>query len=94
MWLINVLLSYFCPNLLFSRFLVLFRLHTKTLLTWLAQELESLDTAKLENLYIQHPVQLEQHLMEGAYNKLLLAKENVPAESYSFFMNILIETVR
>ncbi|CAD5123904.1 DgyrCDS12211 [Dimorphilus gyrociliatus] len=46
------------------------------------------------NIYIRHPVSIEQYLMEGAYNKVFLAKGNVPAESYIFFMNILLNTIR
>ncbi|XP_004925604.1 26S proteasome non-ATPase regulatory subunit 8 [Bombyx mandarina] len=46
------------------------------------------------DLYIRHPLALEQYLMEGSYNKIFLAKGNVPAESYTFFMDTLLETVR
>merc|ERR1712032_1417222 len=37
---------------------------------------------------------LEQYIMEGSYNKVLLAKGNVPAESYKYFIDILMITVR
>ena len=72
------------------------------------------------NVYIKHPVSLEQYIMEGSYNKVilsvvidfnwplackiittsyretqvLLAKGNVPAESYKYFIDILMTTVR
>lgn len=46
------------------------------------------------NVFIQHPLALEQYLMEGRYNKLFLAKGNAPAESYNFFIDILLDTVR
>merc|ERR1712222_306751 len=46
------------------------------------------------NVYIKHPVSLEQYIMEGSYNKVLLAKGNVPAESYKYFIDILMITVR
>lgn len=46
------------------------------------------------NQYIRHPLALEQYLMEGSYNKIFLAKGNGPSESYTVFMDILLETVR
>ncbi|NWZ60215.1 PSMD8 ATPase, partial [Haliaeetus albicilla] len=46
------------------------------------------------NVYIKHPVSLEQYLMEGSYNKVFLAKGNIPAESYTFFIDILLDTIR
>ena len=54
-------------------------------------ELERLPANEIDNnVYIRHPVSLEQNIMEGSYNKDLLAKGNVPAESYNFFIDILI----
>jgi 26S proteasome regulatory subunit N12 len=46
------------------------------------------------NKFIRPPLILEQYLMEGSYNKIFQAKGNVPAESYNFFMDILLDTVR
>ena len=46
------------------------------------------------NIYLKHPVSMEQYLMEGSYNKVFLAKGNVPAESYIFFVDILLKTIR
>lgn len=58
-------------------------------------ELERLDPNQLHsNIYIKHPVSLEQYLMEGAYNKVFLSRGNVPAESYTFFVERLMSTVR
>jgi len=58
-------------------------------------ELERLNPKDVQNnVYIRHPVSLEQYIMEGSYNKVLLAKGNVPAESYTFFIDILMDTVR
>ncbi|XP_028333964.1 26S proteasome non-ATPase regulatory subunit 8 isoform X2 [Physeter macrocephalus] len=34
------------------------------------------------------------YLMEGSYNKVFLAKGNIPAESYTFFIDILLDTIR
>lgn len=46
------------------------------------------------NKFVQHPLALEQYLMEGRYNKLFVAKGNAPAECYNFFLDILLDTVR
>ncbi len=47
-----------------------------------------------QEAHIKHATQLEQQLMEGAYNKVLSAKSNVPDQSYLYFMDKLISTVR
>jgi len=47
-----------------------------------------------QNVYIRHPLSIEQFLMEGSYNKIFLAKGNVPAKNYNFFMDILLDTIR
>jgi len=58
-------------------------------------ELELLPAKEMQtNVYIRHPVSMEQYLMEGSYNKVFLSGGNVPAESYHFFVNILLDTVR
>lgn len=58
-------------------------------------ELELLDPQLLQdNVYIRHPVGLEQFLMEGAYNKVILSRGNVPADTYLFFVEKLIGTIR
>jgi len=58
-------------------------------------ELERLPASEIQNnVYIKHPVSLEQYIMEGSYNKVILAKGNVPAESYKYFIDILMGTVR
>ncbi|OXU29788.1 hypothetical protein TSAR_006957 [Trichomalopsis sarcophagae] len=58
-------------------------------------ELELLPSDQIQsNIYIRHPLSLEQCLMEGSYNKIFLAKGNVPAASYNFFIDILLNTVR
>ncbi|XP_066876500.1 26S proteasome non-ATPase regulatory subunit 8 isoform X2 [Kogia breviceps] len=57
-------------------------------------ELERLPAKDIQtNVYIKHPVSLEQYLMEGSYNKVFLAKGNIPAESYTFFIDILLDTI-
>jgi len=57
-------------------------------------ELELISVADQENFLIKFPVELEQRLMEGSYQRILDARERIPDENYSYFMNILIETVR
>jgi len=58
-------------------------------------ELELLPPKEIQNnVYIRHPVSLEQYLMEGSYNKVFLSKGNVPAKSYTFFIDRLLETIR
>uniref|UniRef100_A0A671KUG8 26S proteasome non-ATPase regulatory subunit 8 n=1 Tax=Sinocyclocheilus anshuiensis TaxID=1608454 RepID=A0A671KUG8_9TELE len=50
-------------------------------------ELERLSAKVIQtNVYIRHPVSLEQYLMEGSYNKVFL--------SYTFFIDILLDTIR
>ncbi|KAL3311057.1 26S proteasome non-ATPase regulatory subunit 8 [Cichlidogyrus casuarinus] len=58
-------------------------------------ELEWLSKEEIEgNIYINHPVSMEQYLMEGNFHKLFLSKSNVPSEKYNFFVDILLNTVR
>lgn len=77
-------------------------------------ELELLPADHIQSdVYIRHPLSIEQYLMEGSYNKvtsyvyfltkvlyftfvfkIFLAKGNVPAKNYNFFMDILLDTIR
>lgn len=57
-------------------------------------ELELLSTSALENPCIKHAVELEQSFMEGAYNRVLSARQTVPHETYVYFMDLLAKTVR
>ena len=58
-------------------------------------ELERLPDNEIQNnVYIKHPVRIEQYVMEGSYKIVLLAKGNGPAESFNFFIDILMDTVR
>lgn len=57
-------------------------------------ELELIPFENLSNLYIKHPLSLEQYLMEGCYNKIFLAKANVPSPYYTLFMDTLVVTIR
>jgi 26S proteasome regulatory subunit N12 len=47
-----------------------------------------------QNVFVKHPVYLEQCMMEGAYNKVTKARSDVPSDTYSFFMDMLMDTVR
>jgi len=58
-------------------------------------ELELIDPKQLhENMYIKHPVEIEQCLMEGSYNKVVRNRASVPANEFLFFIDILLETIR
>ncbi|ERN14062.1 hypothetical protein AMTRI_Chr01g111400 [Amborella trichopoda] len=57
-------------------------------------ELELLSPTALENPCIKHAVELEQSFMEGAYNRVLSARQAVPHETYIHFMDLLAKTVR
>mmetsp|Transcript_4142 Transcript_4142/g.6915 ORF Transcript_4142/g.6915 Transcript_4142/m.6915 type:complete len:273 (-) Transcript_4142:203-1021(-) len=47
------------------------------------------------NIYIKFPAQLEQHIMEGSYNKVLSAKQDGQyAQEGMYFMDMLVDTVR
>ena len=57
-------------------------------------EVELLSVEEQHDIYIKHPIVLEQFLMEGSFHCVFLSKENVPAQNYTFFINILIDTIR
>ncbi|CAD6192584.1 unnamed protein product [Caenorhabditis auriculariae] len=49
---------------------------------------------QVSNAYISTPVRLEQSLMEGAYNKVVLTEKNIPCPYYSIFIRTMVDTVR
>ncbi|CAN6450253.1 unnamed protein product [Victoria cruziana] len=57
-------------------------------------ELELLPASALENPCIKHAVELEQSFMEGAYNRVLSARQTVPHSTYVYYMDLLAKTVR
>lgn len=57
-------------------------------------ELELLPIQAHDHACIKHAVELEQSFMEGAYNRVLSARQAVPHESYVYFMDLLAKTVR
>ncbi|CAA93778.1 26S proteasome non-ATPase regulatory subunit 8 [Caenorhabditis elegans] len=46
------------------------------------------------NAYISTPVRIEQSLMEGAYNKVVLTEKNIPSPFYTIFIRIMLDTIR
>lgn len=59
------------------------------------QEVELLPPDVIQsNAFIKHPVLLEQYLMEGSYNKVFLAKHQIPSPYYTFFIDVLLNTIR
>lgn len=72
----------------------LLRLLAKNKLDEFHIELEIIPFDKRSNFYIKHPVELEQCMMEGSYNKIMKGRDSVPLDTYKFFMNMLMNTVR
>jgi len=73
----------------------LLRLLAQNRLSEFHTELETIEPDQLvSNIYIKHPVEIEQYLMEGSYNRVWNARANVPANEYLFFMDILVDTIR
>jgi len=57
--------------------------------------LEQIDqSVQQKNPYISTPVKLEECLMEGAYNKVVLTEKTIPSPFYAVFIKILMDTVR
>jgi len=57
-------------------------------------ELELIPFEQYSNVYIKHAIQLEQFMMEGAYNKVIKSKHNIPDPLFTFFIDMLMNTVR
>ena len=57
-------------------------------------ELELIPLEYHDNVFIKQPIYLEQCMMEGSYNKVTKARNDIPSDSYALFMDILMETVR
>jgi 26S proteasome regulatory subunit N12 len=55
---------------------------------------ESLTDTLYSSAFIRYPVTLEQHLMEGSYNKIFAARKAMPSKYFSLFLDILSTTVR
>ncbi|KAJ7550781.1 hypothetical protein O6H91_07G118200 [Diphasiastrum complanatum] len=57
-------------------------------------ELELLPPEALDDVCLKHAIELEQSFMEGAYNRVLNARQAFPHETYLYFMDLLAKTVR
>ena len=57
-------------------------------------EIELIPTEDLSNVFIKVPVSLEQHFVEGSYNKILTSKQNLPLASYQFFIDRFVVAIR
>jgi 26S proteasome regulatory subunit N12 len=57
-------------------------------------ELELIPLPAHDSLYIKQPLQLEQYIIEGSFTRVWDARADVPHESYLFFMDRLMDTVR
>eukprot|EP01113_Clastostelium_recurvatum_P006670 TRINITY_DN1303_c0_g1_i2.p1 TRINITY_DN1303_c0_g1~~TRINITY_DN1303_c0_g1_i2.p1 ORF type:complete len:269 (+),score=81.51 TRINITY_DN1303_c0_g1_i2:37-807(+) len=58
-------------------------------------ELELIPTDQHQgNQYIRHPIALEQYMMEGAFKRIWNARSDVPSDTYTFFMEMLMDTIR
>ncbi|VDO50052.1 unnamed protein product [Schistosoma margrebowiei] len=58
-------------------------------------ELERLTIEEItSSVYINHPVSMEQYLMEGNFHKVFLSKGNVPSKRYDFFIDIFLNATR
>jgi 26S proteasome regulatory subunit N12 len=57
-------------------------------------EIELIPVEEQQNVYIKVPVSLEQHFVEGSYNKILTQKQNVPLDAYHFFINKFVDAIR
>jgi 26S proteasome regulatory subunit N12 len=57
-------------------------------------EIELIPIEEQGNVYIKVPVSLEQHFVEGSYNKILTSQHNVPLEAYHFFINKFVDAIR
>jgi 26S proteasome regulatory subunit N12 len=44
--------------------------------------------------YIRYSIDLERDIMEGRYNKVWSARQNPPRESYTYFVDKLMGTIR
>ncbi|KAI3634181.1 hypothetical protein MIR68_007785 [Amoeboaphelidium protococcarum] len=60
------------------------------------QAVECLDATELSNPnpYIKIAVQVEQSLMEGRYAAVKKLRQQVPAEEYGFFLDLLMDSIR
>lgn len=82
------------PNEAVLTGLNLLRLLVQNRISEFHTELEVIPAEMQQQESVRYIIQLEQWLMEGAFNKVLEARTSVPAESYRYFMDLLSATVR
>jgi 26S proteasome regulatory subunit N12 len=46
------------------------------------------------NLYLKYAVQVEQFLMEGAYNRLLQLRQSAPSTEYAYLLETILVSVK
>jgi len=57
-------------------------------------ELELIPLQERENFHISYIMELEQKMMEGAYSKVINAKKRQPNAYYTYFVEMLLKTVK
>jgi len=57
-------------------------------------ELELLSEVEASAPFVSFPINLERQLMVGSYDEVLKAGLHIPDQSYQFFMDNLLQTVR
>ncbi|KAI8471229.1 MAG: 26S proteasome regulatory subunit [Monoraphidium minutum] len=82
------------PNEAMMLGLNLLRLLTQNRIAEFHTELELVPKEDMSNPYVKNALQLEQWLMEGAYNKVLGAKQQLPGEFAAYYIDQLAATVR
>ncbi|KAJ3130275.1 hypothetical protein HK098_004322 [Nowakowskiella sp. JEL0407] len=70
----------------------LLRLLTQNRISEFHTELEQIEDCS--NVFIKHPIELEQCLMEGSFGRVWHSRSNIPAEEYKFFVEMLVGTIR
>uniref|UniRef100_A0A7S2WC72 PCI domain-containing protein n=2 Tax=Rhizochromulina marina TaxID=1034831 RepID=A0A7S2WC72_9STRA len=57
-------------------------------------EVELLTEAERASPAVAFPMQIEEHLMMGSYNRVLMARKSIPAPTFELFMELVTDTVR
>jgi len=58
-------------------------------------QLQLLDLKEIQtNKFLKFPVEYEEFLMQGCYNKIFKRYQNLPAENFQFFVDLLFNSIR
>jgi len=58
-------------------------------------ELQLLNFSEIQsNHFLKFPIEFEECLMQGSYNKMFKQLQNLPAPNYQFFVDLLFESIR